>query len=960
MKKKTRYRLKNNLTVPFWIAFLFCLIGATVSLELFYKSFSRALTKMHEEPVAEITFKYKTAQRKFLDRTVWDRLRQHSPVYNGDTIHTAALSEATIWFPDGNVMDLAENTMAQIFVNQDKSLLADLIDGEAYIDASTSENAVVLSSKGVEVTVDSGSSVTAKSDKTENTVSLSVNSGNVTMNDGKVISKGESLAIENGKADVPLLSVFSPRPNSKIMYHHDGKEEVLFTWKTENAGDENPLKLIVAADKNFETIMAEHDLSKETSMKIPLSAGTYYWKMFLESGENSSGKFQVIQSLPPVLVAPVEDYDFTFRTRNPAVRFIWSESPYATSYKLSIYDSQKMAKAVLEERVSSASAIISSLKEGQWWWKVEPYYTINKEGYSGESSAGHFSITKKGNLVSPDLFVPGENALVNSASESGIIPFSWKNDSEAVSYRIKISRNENLSNPLVDKKLVENVFKLETKNYSIREGKYYWTVFVEDSEGNTSPVQNARCFYAMKGNPEQHLVEPASGYHVSQSLLQDTRFSWKKNLGDIWTTEFQVASDRSFNKIVYSDKTGNSSVTIPYLSVGTYWWRVVSNNSLNDAVLTTQERQFSVVGNLGSAKLVLPETRAVARETVPYEFKWTEVEGADFYKFTVYHAGSGKIVHEDNVYDTSVKVDMFNPPVWKDKEFYRFEVLAKSVAIPGTSSRRTGSVAERTFQLVKLKPVEIVAPKKNSVIDGIQAVLNPSTATWHTVDEVEYAQFVLSKVEGKNRRAVLKVPTDAQMNSGIKIAPKDVLLDTAEGLRPGKYEIVVNAKTLDGIDISNSDEKNKGYFSISKVDPLPESKGLSAVPQVFDAAYLSNIENPRTITLSWNPVKNATDYVLAVRLTGKNGKEILRKCLGETQYQFDFKSLSEEDKRLLQNGKFKWTVEALRRIDTNKDGVPDKILQSGLEATSTFETNVPLPRKTKTKGAAMPYAKSKK
>ena len=147
MKKKTRYRLKNNLTVPFWIAFLFCLIGATVSLELFYKSFSRALTKMHEEPVAEITFKYKTAQRKFLDRTVWDRLRQHSPVYNGDTIHTAALSEATIWFPDGNVMDLAENTMAQIFVNQDKSLLADLIDGEAYIDASTSENAVVLSSK---------------------------------------------------------------------------------------------------------------------------------------------------------------------------------------------------------------------------------------------------------------------------------------------------------------------------------------------------------------------------------------------------------------------------------------------------------------------------------------------------------------------------------------------------------------------------------------------------------------------------------------------------------------------------------------------------------------------------------------------------------------------------------------------------------------------------------------------
>ena len=96
MKKRTKYRLKNDLAVPFRIAVVICLFGAGTSYYLFHTNFFRALSKLDEEPIATITFKYRTAQRKFLDRVVWDRLRQNSPVYNGDIIHTAELSEATV------------------------------------------------------------------------------------------------------------------------------------------------------------------------------------------------------------------------------------------------------------------------------------------------------------------------------------------------------------------------------------------------------------------------------------------------------------------------------------------------------------------------------------------------------------------------------------------------------------------------------------------------------------------------------------------------------------------------------------------------------------------------------------------------------------------------------------------------------------------------------------------------
>ena len=195
MKKKIKSKSKNNFFIPFCLAIFVCLAGAALNSFLFYNSFFRALTKMNETPIATITFKYKTAQRKFLDRVVWDRLRQNSPVYNGDTIHTANLSEATIWFSDGNIMELSENTMAQVFLSEDKSLKAELSDGFATIDSSLSEQGMTLASKGVEVAVQSGSALSAGAvtalEKTLESGTESAFSGDTSS------TKGEGISSEN-------------------------------------------------------------------------------------------------------------------------------------------------------------------------------------------------------------------------------------------------------------------------------------------------------------------------------------------------------------------------------------------------------------------------------------------------------------------------------------------------------------------------------------------------------------------------------------------------------------------------------------------------------------------------------------------------------------------------------------------------------------------------------------------
>ena len=77
--------------------------------------------------------------------------------------------------------------------------------------------------------------------------------------------------------------------------------------------------------------------------------------------------------------------------------------------------------------------------------------------------------------------------------------------------------------------------------------------------------------------------------------------------------------------------------------------------------------------------------------------------------------------------------------------------------------------------------------------------------------------------------------------------------------------------------------------------------------------------------------------------------------MSENTYIIDFKELSPADKMIFSKGTFSWRVEAVRRIDTDKDGTPDKILQHGKEAGAVFETDIPTPTEAKTKGASNPY-----
>ena len=476
MKKKTRSRSRSSLLLPFIFTIFVCCVGAGTNSWLFYTSFFRALSKQNEQPIATITFKYKTAQRKFLDRVVWDRLRQESPVYNGDTIHTAALSEATIWFNDGNVMDLMENTMAQVFLREDNTAAVELEDGYANVDSSDAENGMTLSSNGMQVSLNKGSSLSAGSStkdgsgKTNFSVQVLKGNAAVTNSSGAQVSikQGEEVNLEGNARPVnPALTVYAPQRNEKVLYHEQGTTDVNFRWNDAFSST----MLQISQDKDYKNVLynLSSDGLSETSIK--LGAGTYYWKLdaaeegmneqqALDEGLIKSGKVQVIQSLPPAPVAPAENYSYGFRTRNPAVRIIWTESPYATTYRLEISRSPNMSNPVIEQRTSTTSSIISSLGAGTYYWRVTPYYTLNKVGFAAPSEVRSFNIERKGELTSPKLLIPAENTIVNIEAKAKPTSFSWKIEPEAERYIIKIANNEDLRNPAVTFETTDNFYSL--------------------------------------------------------------------------------------------------------------------------------------------------------------------------------------------------------------------------------------------------------------------------------------------------------------------------------------------------------------------------------------------------------------------------------------------------------------------------------------------------------------------
>lgn len=939
---------------------LLCLFLSFTSLFLFWKDVNRTLSKIGEPPIGTITFKYKVAQRKFADRLIWDRLQKESYVYNGDTIRTADLSEATIRFTDNNIITLEESSLAQIFLDSSGSASVDFAGGGIRIDSSQSASGMSVSSGNTNFRIDSGSVMVASSGTGTGTagggdagtgvppdtsveagspgiLSFEVISGTASVMDsgsGELVnlSLGEGGSVSGeGVVKEPGITVLSPLQNYRFNNYGEDLYSVPFSIAKSGGFQDSSLVLEISETKDFKTLKERISLKGINQVNVDLPEGVWHWRI---SSRNSAGeltvntgKFTIISIPKPVLLVPGDKEVYSYRTVKPSLRFVWQGNQYASWYLLEVFEKQNMESPVVSRRVSGTSAIIDEFDKGDYVWRVTPVYS--GEGNSGAVDSGFssFSVNDKKEFEPPKLtsYPSGSfvniNAVNNSREHS--VLFSWENDEEAAEYVFRIISSDD-GKVLKEVSVNENYINVNPVDFGITEGVYYWQVAKKDKDGNISPGSEKREFTAVDGEVVFHATFPVNGYGIAENLVYDMLFAWKNNTNDSVIAE--IARDEDFSNIIVSKTVGheNQSVGNISLSAGEYWWRIRTRHPFGGGEsLKSKAHKFSVLPPLPAPGVVFPlpgEVIPVAKDELT-EFIWQEVPGADYYNLSVYSSANSDPVQEFKMLtEPGAMVNLSA----LSKGSYRYTVQAFSLENEN-QTRRTGLITEVYFSVYPVIPIELVSPGPGTKIDGIEAVLNPGVLVWNSEDELVSERLILSKSRdglpvdhgGKIRNPESIVLEITSPEDRIRLPP----------LREGFYYWTITGINTVGYDLT---PRSPYTFEVLPVPSLAAPDFVSPENKtVFDIYYLMN---STLCNVTWNQVENATGYnVTLQRIEGSSKTVILEDYVedsGSGEYLLpDFSELGE--------GEFEFIVEAVQYT-------PDNFLLRGGE-TGVLSFSIQLP-----------------
>jgi hypothetical protein len=904
-KKNTASKIPDILIV------LICLAGMFISLWMFWKDLNATMTKQAETPIGEIEFKRNFAQRRFLDRVVWDRLQQNSPIYNGDTIRTANLSEAIITFAGSkDSIQLGDSSIIQILMDEDGGARIDVSGGNINIDKQDSAASFTLVSGKNEIAVQSGSRINIQSDIEKEDINLTIMAGSASLmsEQGAItIDAGTALKVSSDGTAESFVTITDiiPYPESFAGVTSSANIPVEFMWNAVDLSADESVRLEIAKDRNFSAIRQSVDIEQRNNVILAMdSAGTYYWRVYPTSAENDAermadaakGQFNLAYSQEPELIAPAEGFVYNYRTKKPVVRMYWASKNQDAWYQVEIANNANMNNPEIM-LVQESSMVTSSLDAGDWYWRATPIYPNGFLVNNTPSKIGHFKIEQSGELYAPQLLTPAAETAIDIAEKNSSAYFSWKHDPEAVSYTIQISASQNLENPIISNVTNNNYYAYPISQNTLTEGQYYWAVYETDREGNRSPVSERRSFTAEEVEIIYETTFPPDNYAVADTRLADTVFTWKSSVS--FPNRFQIAESRDFSRPIIDEVTNASRYQISALPIGYYYWRIITENDTEP--LSSEPKSLSVVGPLPAPKTMSPLAgqSLVFKPDTNVNFTWEAVDEADYYEFKLYR-GNQQIFENLSNEMTSQSYAMND---LRQGE-YRWTVQAFVAAANTSAVQRSGLISSNTVSVRELQHVRLEYPLQGHRYSGLTALYNPDSVRWSSAESISNSRFILSTNPNPlaNPRSIIM---DTQNPSTtIKLPP----------LREGTYYWTIAAYTSDDVNIS---AERASSFSVLAMPPLPSAKVMT--PQNNHAFGIDELSAIKNITFAWQPVEGANRYIFSLHVRNASGaltQIVGNQSLNGTSYTYENLSA------LIDSGSaFEWRVEAQNR---RSDGTIDR------------------------------------
>ncbi|MCL1930848.1 MAG: hypothetical protein FWF55_03475, partial [Treponema sp.] len=398
-------RAAKRLRLADIIIVILCLSITVCSVNLFRNDLYQTIRLQNVQPVGTITIKNNIVQRRIADRVLWDRLRVTSPVYLGDIIRVAELSEATLNIEDQQ-LDIGENTLIRIQLSPDGSgaLQIELTEGNlAYSNLGAAADSGGLRLNLMNRIIETGAGTVFAASAGKDGMALRVIEGKaVIIEEGasREVAPGSMIALngEGVEQRAPAAVVTQPRPNARYVKSASGPLPVRFAWNRVNLPPQDALRLEIAADRNFSRIVQSVP-NLASSAEVALDTGVWNWRLLYENTVLSGGRLTVTETAGVNLLSPARGSVIRYSDKQPSVRIEWPHVEEASHYVIEIASTPDFVNPQIERQIDAPFFVDSSLPEGTWYWRVKPVFSAAYEGSAPFSNASFFRIEQTGQVA---------------------------------------------------------------------------------------------------------------------------------------------------------------------------------------------------------------------------------------------------------------------------------------------------------------------------------------------------------------------------------------------------------------------------------------------------------------------------------------------------------------------------------------------------------------------------------
>jgi hypothetical protein len=628
-----------------------CILCALAALHFFWQDLNLTLQRQNEKPIGTVTWKRKAAQRRFPNRSLWDRLRKESPVYSGDFIRTAELSSATVSFfgEEGSledvwdsVLEINENTLIQI-IRTGYGMDIELDSGGVSADVRGGDFRI----RSGATVIEAGAGTSLDAINTSGGFDLQVTGGSASVLEGgerQTISRGEFIRRSSSGAMAQVI-MQGLKSDMKILNNAGSGFTIPFTWTSLGLASNEQVIIEIARDRQFKRIVQSIKSSGSGNENIALDSGVYYWRAYPESqavASAASGKIEVVAAPVPHLLRPAEGEVFNFSGERSGVRLSWNAGAEAGAYLVEVAQDPGLAGARTVEVQSTGSengsVVLTGFSPGKWYWRVTPLYPGVYQGSGKQSAPASFTVQQAAGIAAPIIQSMPEKLYLGEDKKSY---FAWKQEAGTAGYTFLLSRQRDLSNPIIEEQVNNNYYSLDPVKIKLSPGDYYWGVYQIGAAANKSPVSAAQSLVVAAGSaptiaeggaasrtagtaagagstpdaagteaaataplPAPRSLQPATGSVITEDLLYRDRklsFTWNP-VPDATGYVFRLYHA---GRLVLTRELTEPAFTLTQLSLldaGNFTWQVESRGNRNGEIA---ENRFTV--RVGTAEVQVEE-----------------------------------------------------------------------------------------------------------------------------------------------------------------------------------------------------------------------------------------------------------------------------------------------------------------------------------------------------------------